>query len=71
MIKDQPKPKKNNLPAVWDLVIKDMKERDEFGLNRYGVRLQPYNGRNSLQDLYEELLDAVVYIRQLIYETEN
>ena len=71
MIKDQPKPKKNNLPAVWSLVIKDMKERDEFGLNKYGVRLQPYNGRNSLQDLYEELLDAVVYIRQLIYETEN
>ncbi len=24
----QPDPVKNNLPAIWDLVIEDMKERD-------------------------------------------
>jgi len=71
MIKHQPKPKKNKLPAVWDLVIKDMKERDKFGLKRYGVRLQPHNGRNVLQDAYEEALDLVVYLRQAIYEQEH
>ena len=64
----EPKPIKNNNPAVWDLVIADMKDRDAGGLEKYGVRLQPHNGRNALTDLYQELLDAAVYIRQLIYE---
>jgi hypothetical protein len=67
----QPKPKPNNHPAAWDLVLKDIKKRDDFGLRKYGVRLQPYNGRDTLQDVYEELLDAVVYIRTLLYERDN
>ena len=68
---DQPPPKPNNLPHVWDLVIEDMKARDQLGFERYGVHLQPFNGRNSLQDAYEELLDQCVYIRQRIYEDAN
>ena len=64
----QPDPKPNNNPAVWDLVLADMKRRDMLGLKRYGVRLQPENGRDMLWDLYEELLDAIVYLRGLIYE---
>jgi len=71
MNKKQPRPKKNKLPAVWDLVILDMNKRDKFGLERYGVRLQPHNGRNVLQDAYEEALDLVVYLRQAIYEQEH
>jgi hypothetical protein len=64
----QPKPKKNNLPHSWDLVLKDITKRDELGFKRYGTHLQPFNGRNQLQDLYEELLDAVVYLRTLLGE---
>lgn len=67
----EPMPVKNELPAVWDLVIKDIKDRDEFGTKKYNTRLQPFNGRNVLVDLYQELLDAVVYVRQLIYENEH
>ena len=67
----QPKPIKNDNPAVWDLVLKDIKERDKFGFKKYGKRLQPFNGRNVLFDLYQELLDAVVYIRQAIYERDK
>jgi len=68
---EQPKPKENKNPAVWDLVMKDIATRDRHGFEKYGVRLQPFNGRDTLRDLYEELLDAVVYIRSLIYEKEN
>ncbi len=70
-MKDQPKPKKNKRPAVWDLVIKDMKARDNFGFKRYGMRLQPHNGRDVLQDAYEEALDLAVYLRQAIYERKT
>lgn len=71
MAKRQPKPKKNKLPAVWDLVLKDIKERDDFGIKKYGTRLQPHNGRDVLQDAYEEALDLVVYLRQAIYERQS
>lgn len=69
--KKEPTPIQNNNPAIWDLVLQDIQDRDEFGQKKYGTRLQPFNGRNVLTDLYQELLDAVVYIRQLIYEQET
>ncbi len=67
----QPRPIKNDNPAVWDLVLKDIEERDIIGEKKYGVRLQPHNGRDSLVDVYQELLDAVVYIRKCIYERDG
>ena len=67
----EPPPIKNNHPAVWDLVLADMKERDEIGKQKYNTRLQPFNGRDPLVDLYQEILDAAVYIRQVIYERDN
>ena len=70
-MKKQPKPKKNTYPHVWDLVMDDMKKRDRFGFKKYRVHLQPHNGRDGLQDLYQELLDAVVYARLLMYERDN
>ena len=67
----QPKPVKNKYPATWDLVKKDIDKRDEFGKKKYGVRLQPFNKRDTLRDIFEELLDAVVYIRNLLYERDG
>lgn len=64
----QPPPKRNDKPAVWDLVIEDICARDAVGRERYGTPLQPFNGRSALIDLYQELLDAVVYVRQKIEE---
>lgn len=46
------------------LVIKDMEARRLHGIEKYGVPVQPGNGRDALIDLYQELLDACVYIRQ-------
>ena len=68
---EQPDPIANDRPAVWDLVLKDMTARDLTGRMRYGVPLQPFNGRDALVDLYQELLDAVVYCRQAIYERDG
>lgn len=67
---EQPPPTKNNNPAVWDAVIADMQTRDKIGEKRYGTRLQPHNGRNSLQDAYEEALDLCAYLKQRIMEDD-
>lgn len=67
----QPDPVHNELPAAWDLVLADIEKRDKFGEAKYGTRLQPHNGRDTLRDVYEEALDMVVYLRTLIYERDN
>ncbi len=67
----QPDPIKNDNEPVWNSVIQDMKNRDNLGFSRYGVRLQPNNGRDALQDAYEEMLDACVYLKQAILERKS
>jgi len=67
----QPKPKNNDLPAVWGLVLSDMSKRDIQGEIIYGTRLQPHNGRDALRDAYEEALDLAVYLRQALYERDG
>ena len=79
---DQTQPVPNDGRAVWDLVREDaarrwtlldaaMHARDCLGRQRYGVPLTPHNGRDTLRDLYEELLDAAVYTRTLLYERDG
>jgi hypothetical protein len=65
---DQPDPIHNEFPTCWESVIVKMRQRDTIGRKRYGTPLQPFNGRNSLRDLSEELLDAIVYSEQLQME---
>lgn len=69
--KHQKDPKKNDLPCVQDMVIADLEARKKVGIERYGTILQPHNGRDTLMDLYQELLDACNYVRQVIYERDN
>lgn len=66
----EPPPQHNDLPSMHDLVMKDMEARKQFGLEKYGTPLQPFNGRNALKDAYEEVLDLAVYLRQKLYEQE-
>lgn len=68
MTEDQPTPISNNLRPIWELVIEDMRERDNVGRARYGTPLQAHNGRDPLIDAYQEALDLVVYLRQFIEE---
>jgi hypothetical protein len=67
----EPPPIPNDSPAIADLVIADMLDRKAAGIAKYGVALQANNGRNALVDLYQELLDAVVYTRQEIEERKG
>ena len=55
-------------PNVWDVVIEDMRARDAKGEFQYGSKLQTLNGRDALQDAYEEALDLAVYLKQVILE---
>jgi len=64
----EPAPVPNGRPAVWSLVISDMRARDAEGRRKYGTPLQPFNGRDALVDAYQEALDLVVYLRQAIEE---
>jgi hypothetical protein len=58
-------------PAIWDLVQADMRQRDAIGTKEYGDRLRPHNGRDALQDAYEEALDLASYLRQALYERDG
>lgn len=58
-------------PDIWNLVIKEMEERRQLGLERYGRPVFPFNGRNPALDLEEELLDALVYHKQQRIELEQ
>lgn len=67
----QPAPIANDSRPIWELIIEDMKERDRIGREKYGVPLQAGNGRKTLQDLFEELLDALAYTKVLIEESKQ
>jgi len=66
----EPDPIPNDSPSMHDLVIEDLKERKQFGLDKYNTTLQAFNGRRARIDKYQELLDAVVYSKQEIEEIE-
>lgn len=70
----QPAPRPNDHPAVIDLhraaYPARLAEREADGLASYGVRLQPFNGRDPLDDGDDELTDAQLYSRQARYERD-
>lgn len=57
-------------PGIKKLIAKDIMDRKEAGVAKYGMPLRPHNGRDAAMDLYQELLDAASYARQRIYELE-
>lgn len=71
LVTEQRAPVANTNPAVWDLVIEAMRARDAEGRRKYGVPLQPHNGRDMLVDAFQEALDLVVYLRAAIYERDG
>ena len=65
---DQVLPTVNNLPYIQDMLIERIEERKAIGIERYGTPLQPFNGRDGLQDAFEESLDQTTYLLQVLYE---
>jgi len=63
----QPPPRAGE-EIVLNLVIKDLQDRAEVGLKKYGTYLKTQNGRDALMDAYQEALDLAMYLRQAIEE---
>src|SRR5512139_3615667 len=55
----------------WDYVREDINQREEMGALKYGKYLTPNTSEDMLQHLYEELLDATVYIKTLILQRKQ
>jgi hypothetical protein len=53
---------------VLHQVIEDLNARAEQGYQKYGTYLTTHNGRLSLWDAYQEILDLVMYLRQHLME---
>lgn len=68
---EQPAPVATDGALVKDVVIADIEELCARRALKYGTHLQAHNGRDALQDLYEELVDAALYIKQLIMERDS
>lgn len=64
-------PPKPSTGDMWLKVIEDMEERRKHGIEKYGVPVQPFNGRDPLIDAYQEALDLCVYLRQAIEERKR
>lgn len=47
------------------VLIEAIEERRKLGIERYGQGHRPFNGRDTLQDLFEEHLDGLVYLTSL------
>lgn len=63
---DQALPVSNEHIDSYEALIADLRQRREVGVNRYGVALQPFNMRNTVQDAYEESMDLAVYLRTVL-----
>ncbi len=59
----EPAPQPGSAIPTVDLVIADFQERKQMGAAKYGIAHQFDNGRDHLVDFYQELQDAVVYVR--------
>ncbi len=59
---------KEDEATSWDYVIEDIAKRERMGYNKYGKYLTEDTDEDMLQHLYEELLDATVYIKTLLLQ---
>jgi hypothetical protein len=55
-----------SIPDDQSLLIADIEERRQVGIGRYGQGHRPFNGRDTLMDLYQEQLDLLVYLRSIV-----
>lgn len=64
-------PERMGHKTSWDYVLEDIAKREQMGYNKYGKYLTPQTDEHMLQHLYEELLDATVYIKTLILQQDG
>lgn len=57
--------------AIWGALKEKLELRVEQGRDKYGVMLETFNGRDALQDAWEETADQVFYLYQAWLETTS
>jgi hypothetical protein len=67
---DQPLPT-GGRECVQNRLIQAIQERRDLGVARYGQPLMTHNGRDALQDAWEEAVDLTVYLTQLRMEADD
>lgn len=68
--KEQPQPSGDGKPVIQE-VIQDILAREQKGIQTYGTTLKTNNGRDSLLDAYQEVLDLAIYLKQKIMEDDS
>jgi hypothetical protein len=53
----------NKADSITNDVIKDLRTREQFGALKYGKFLTHHTTEDTMNHLYEELLDAALYIK--------
>lgn len=77
--KTQPLPTGNGIDVATEVardmrsfghaqIADDIEARIRMGEKKYGTRLKTHNGRDAMLDLYQEVLDAMNYAKQLQLE---
>lgn len=61
-------PESDEVWSIRELVIADMRARQQFGHAKHGRPLRAGDGRDSLVDAYQEDLDSLVYKRKAVEE---
>ena len=56
---------------VFPELVRMLQERYQLGVDRYGTPLQTFNGRDAGRDLFDELIDAFQYGKQLDMENTD
>lgn len=56
--------------GYWLELITDLVDRDREGFRKYGQNLETHDGRYTLSDLQQEVVDAIQYARKDIEERE-
>lgn len=56
---------------VFNELKKDLDARNAKGFKTYKKPMTANDGRDTMLDIYEELLDALVYIKKFMIERDN
>lgn len=55
-------------PVVQQAMIYNIRKRKIYGFEKYGTVLQANNGRDASVDAEEEVIDLLVYLKQMMME---
>lgn len=58
------------MKLIFPELIKDLEKRNKKGWLTYGKAMTTEDGRNGLQDAYEEAIDLAVYLKKQLLEQE-